>query len=163
MTQRTRIFLAIVLVLLLVGIVLGVDAILRRRAAMQAPADLPPGSIPIFADGAFAASFLPDDLAQLSEVSFIDAEEGKTQSGWMLADVLALHLSTGTFAPETEITVSSRDKSITLTWAEVSDPANMVIFDLAGRGTLKLVSLLDQLDVRDEWVQDVEKIEVVAP
>ena len=30
----------------------------------------------------------------------------------------------------------------------------------AGRGTLKLVSLLPQLDIRDEWVQDVDRIEV---
>jgi hypothetical protein len=34
------------------------------------------------------------------------------------------------------------------------------MFDLSGRGTLKLVSLLPRLDVRDEWVQDVDKIEI---
>jgi hypothetical protein len=47
-----------------------------------------------------------------------------------------------------------------LTWAEVDKPANMVMFDLSSRGTLKLVSLLDRLDVRDEWVQDVDRIEI---
>jgi hypothetical protein len=39
----------------------------------------------------------------------------------------------------------------------------MVMFDLSGRGTLKLVSTLERLDVRDEWVQDVDKIEVTQP
>jgi hypothetical protein len=39
----------------------------------------------------------------------------------------------------------------------------MVLFDLSGRGTLKLVSKLPQLDIRDEWVQDVDKIEIITP
>jgi hypothetical protein len=34
---------------------------------------------------------------------------------------------------------------------------------VSGRGTLKLVSTLERLDVRDEWVQDVDKIEVMKP
>jgi hypothetical protein len=38
-----------------------------------------------------------------------------------------------------------------------------VMFDLSGRGTLKLVSTLERLDVRDEWVQDVDQIEVSQP
>jgi hypothetical protein len=37
----------------------------------------------------------------------------------------------------------------------------MVMFDLSGRGTLKLVSkTLENFSTRDEWVQDVDKIEV---
>jgi hypothetical protein len=36
----------------------------------------------------------------------------------------------------------------------------MILFDISGRGTLKLVSLLDRLDTRDEWVQDSDKIEI---
>ena len=39
----------------------------------------------------------------------------------------------------------------------------MVMFDLSGRGTLKLVSKLEKLDVRDEWVQDTDKIEITTP
>jgi hypothetical protein len=38
----------------------------------------------------------------------------------------------------------------------------MVLFDLSSRGTLKLVSLLEQLNTRAEWVQDVDRIEVVS-
>ena len=55
---------------------------------------------------------------------------------------------------------SSRGKTAELTWAEVDESTNMVMFDLATRGTVKLVSLLEKLDTRDEWVQDVDKIEI---
>jgi hypothetical protein len=101
----------------------------------------------------------------LELVSFVDAEEGKTQEGWLLRDVLQLHVAPRQLQPDTTITVSSssRDKSAVVTWAEVDDPANWVMFDLSGRGTLKLVSTLERLDVRDEWVQDVDKIEVATP
>jgi hypothetical protein len=58
---------------------------------------------------------------------------------------------------------SSREKSQTLTWAEVRDPGNNVLFDLSGRGTLKLVSTIPGFDIRDSWVQDVDKIEVLSP
>ena len=58
------------------------------------------------------------------------------------------------------VTSSSRNKVVELTWDEVEQTSNMVMFDLSGRGTLKLVSLLERLDVRDEWVQDVDKIEI---
>jgi hypothetical protein len=83
----------------------------------------------------------------------------------MLRDVLLLHLSEESLTPTTRIVVisSSRDKAAELTWAEVDDTENMVMFDLSGRGTLKLVSKLERLDVRDEWVQDVEKIEIESP
>jgi hypothetical protein len=37
------------------------------------------------------------------------------------------------------------------------------MFDLSNRGTLKLVSKLEKLNTRDEWVQDVDKIEVQVP
>jgi len=45
----------------------------------------------------------------------------------------------------------------------VNDRENMVMFDLSNRGTLKLVSLLEKLDMRDEWVQDIDRIEVRNP
>ena len=55
------------------------------------------------------------------------------------------------------VSSSSREKSAQLTWEEVQNLDNMVLFDLASRGTLKLVSRLEKLDTRDEWVQDVDK------
>ena len=105
----------------------------------------------------------PADLDQLEKVNFVDAEDGKTQEGWMLRDVLMLHVDKKQLKDNSTITVISysRNKSVQLRWTEVNDAENMIMFDLSGRGTLKLVSVLEKLDVRDEWVQDIEKIEVV--
>jgi len=161
MNQNKRILIAVALLLAIVGIVLGVDTLQRQKAA----ADMPPGSIPIFIDGKFVASFVPEDLNQLKNVSFVDAEEGKTQDGWLLRDVLLLYLGEDNLQTKTEIMVSSssREKTQTLTWAEVEDQQNMVIFDLSGRGTLKLVSTIPGFDIRDAWIQDVDKIEITTP
>ncbi|MFN2271977.1 MAG: hypothetical protein ACK2US_14140 [Anaerolineae bacterium] len=158
---KGRIILIIGIIILIGGLVIGID-LLRRRAQESS---IPPGSVPIYVDGKLVAAFTPDDLEQLEKVSFVDAEEGKTQEGWMLRDVLLLHIAKADLSSETRITVSSssRDKSVQVTWAEVRDADNMVMFDLANKGTLKLVSKLERLDVRDEWVQDVDKIEVNAP
>lgn len=159
MSQRTRILIAVGILIVLVVVVLGVEALRRANSEPE----LAPGSIPITVDGKLVGGFVPDDLEVLEQVSFVDAEEGKTQEGWMLRDVLLLDVDEGDLGPETRIIVtsSSRDKSVELTWAEVDDPANWVMFDLSGRGTLKLVSVLERLDIRDEWVQDVDQIEVI--
>jgi hypothetical protein len=165
MSQSTRIVIVLLVLVVLVGAVLGIDVLRRRGSSTPAAggqATLAPGSIPIHVDGQLVGSFSPGDLEGLEQVSFVDAEEGKAQEGWLLRDVLRLHVDTDTLTPETLVTVSSssRDKSVQLSWAEVDDPANMVMFDLSGRGTLKLVSVLERLDVRDEWVQDVDRIQV---
>jgi hypothetical protein len=159
MNQRTRIVVAVAILAVLGGAVLGLEALRRHRLT---EADLEAGSIPIYGDGDLEAAFTANDLESLEQVSFQDAEEGKTQEGWMLRDVLLLHISGERLVPETKITVSSssRGKSAELTWSEVEDRENMVMLDLSGRGTLKLVSKLDRLDIRDEWVQDVDRIEV---
>ncbi len=162
MNQRKRILIAVAALVIIGGAVLGLEALRRQR---MAEADLEPGSIPIYVDGEMEAAFTPNDLESLEQVTFEDAEEGKTQEGWMLRDVLLLHLSQESLAPETQITVisSSRDKSADLTWAEVDEEENVVMFDLSGRGTLKLVSQLEKLNTRDEWVQDTDKIEIRSP
>ena len=158
MSQRTRILLVVGVLLILVAAVLAVEAV---RCASAEPT-LAPGSIPIYVDGKLVGGFVPDDLATLEEVSFVDDEEGKTQQGWMLRDVLLLHVRKSELEPQARIVVTStsRDKSAELSWSEVNDPANWVMFDLSGRGTLKLVSVLERLDVRDEWIQDVDRIDV---
>ncbi|MFL7807195.1 MAG: hypothetical protein ACK2VD_13900 [Anaerolineae bacterium] len=158
--NRTRAIVAVAAILIVAGVVLGVDFWQRSRSAA-----LDAVGIPIYVDGRLADKFIPADLEEMATVRFVDAEEGKTQEGWMLRDVLRLRLDGSRLQPETVIVVSSssRNRSAELTWAEVDDPANMVMFDLSGRGTLKLVSTLERLDVRDEWVQDVDKIEVRRP
>ena len=165
MTQTSRILIAIVVLIAIVAVILGIDAVRRRNSAtlvVEGQGALAPGSIPIYVDGEIVGGFGPDDLDQLEQASFVDAEEGKTQEGWMLRDVLLRHLEADELEPATRITVSSssRDKAAQLIWAEVDEPSNMVMFDLSGRGTLKLISTLERLDVRDEWVQDVDKIEI---
>lgn len=165
MDQKKRILIAIVILVVILGIVLGVDYLQRQQAAAQAPANMPPGSIPIYMDGDFVASFIPDDLSQLPAASFVDAEEGKTQDGWLLRDVLLLYLGEDNLQGESQVTVSSssREKSKTLSWAEVENKENNVLFDLSGRGTLKLVSTIPGFDIRDSWIQDVDKIEITSP
>jgi hypothetical protein len=103
-------------------------------------------------------------LQNLESVSFIDAVEQKPQDGWLLRDVILLFIDSGKLKPSYKVVVSSssRDKSIELTWAEVQEKTNMVMFDLSNRDTLKLVSLLEKLDTRDEWIQDVDKIEIFS-
>ena len=166
MTQSKRILIATFILILVVGAVLGIDALRRSRSTTtdENQVTLAPGSIPIYIDGQLAAGFSPDDLDQLEQVSFVDAEEGKTQEGWLLRDVLLLTVKEDDLEAGTLITVSSssQNKAAQLSWAEVDEPANMVMFDLAGRGTLKLVSLLEKLGTRDQWVQDVDKIEVAS-
>lgn len=159
MTQNKRILIAVAILIVIVGAVLGVDVLRRQHVT-----ELEPGSIPIYFEDRLVAGFKPDDLPQLDQVSFVDTEEGKTQEGWLLQDVLLLHIERDVFRDDTSIVVSSssRGKSVQLTWAEVDDADNMVMLDLSGRGTLKLVSgKIERLDVRDEWIQDVDKIEVI--
>lgn len=161
MTRRKRIGIAVLILIVLVGGVLGLDLLLRSRPEPT----LPPGSIPIWVDGRLVGGFTLADLEQLQKVGFVDAEEGKTQEGWLLRDVLRLHVQEASLQPETTIRVSSssRNKSVELTWAEVEQADNMVMFDLSNRGTLKLASRLEKLDTRDEWVQDVDRVEVAKP
>jgi len=162
MDQKKRIIIAIVILFVVVGGILGVDYLQRQEAASLAPVDMPPGSIPIFVNDKFVASFVPENLDQLDMTSFVEAEEGKTEEGWLLRDVLLLYLDANDLEAKTQVTVSSssREKYIDLTWAEVENIDNMVLFDLSGRGTLKLVSRIPGFDIRDAWVQDTDNIEV---
>jgi hypothetical protein len=166
MSQKMRILAGLALVVVLAGIILGLEYLRGRQDLPEGDqVTLTPGSVPLYLDGELVAAIVPDSLQSLETASFVDAEEGKPQTGWMLRDVLLVYLPAGSLTPETTITVisTSRDKSAVLTWAEVDAEGNMVLFDLSNRGTLKLVSLLERLDMRDEWVQDVDRIEVANP
>jgi hypothetical protein len=162
MGQNKRIFIASGILILLILSVIGIEYLRGKSLAKQIDASLEPGDIPVFWNGKLKGAFSPLDLETLTTTSFIDAEEGKTQEGWMLGEVLLTQFNENLFSDNTIIKIisTSREKSIELTWAEVKNPDNMVMFDLSGRGTLKLVSLLERLDVRDEWIQDVDKIEI---
>ncbi|MBN2005510.1 MAG: hypothetical protein JXA21_19280 [Anaerolineae bacterium] len=157
MKQRLRIIIALTILVVILGVVLGVETWRRQQATV-----LEPGAIPVYVNGRLAGQFREKDRERLEMVSFVDDEEGKTQEGWMLRDALLLIFDRDELRPETQVIVSSssQDKSASLTWAEIASPEAMVMFDLSGRGTLKLVSRLERLDTRNEWVQDVDKIEV---
>ncbi len=173
MNQKTRIWIGIGILALIVLLVAGIDALRRSTGGpvtasqgQAAPAvTLAPGSVPIYLNEKLIAGFTADAAGPLKKVSFTDAAEGKLQDGWLLRDVLLLYLKPSQLTPGTQVTVSSssRKKSAQLTWAEIDKVDNMVMFDLANRGTLKLVSKMERLSTRDEWVQDVDKIEVSRP
>ncbi len=162
MKQRTRVLIALGALVLVAVVVLGVDALQRQLASGT---ELPAGSIPLYLDGRFVAAFVPADLEGLTKTGFTDAEEGKPQEGYLLRDVIRRRLSAGELKPGSLVTVtsSSRGKQAQVSWSEVDDPANNVLLAVSNRGTLKLVSVLPALDVRDEWVQDVDRIEVTSP
>ncbi|MFC2031406.1 hypothetical protein ACFLWA_11865, partial [Chloroflexota bacterium] len=146
-----------------------VDAVRRAQGgtggAVAGEPTVVPGSIPIRLEGQVVGSFGPTDLDVLGQTSFVDAEESKIQEGWLLSDVILLHVEANQIESSSPIVVisSSRGRSAELDWSEVEDPANHVILDMSGRGTLKLVSTLERLDTRDEWVQDVDSIEIEGP
>ena len=168
MTQSKRILIALVILVVLIGLVLGVDALRRTQMRPDETAqDIPtpaPGSIPIYLNDQLVGAFAPADLEELQMTGFVDAEEGKTQEGWSLRDVILLHVQEQDLSPGAAVwvTSTSRDKKAELTWAEVKDPDNWVMFDISGRGTLKLVSVLERLDTRDEWIQDVDRIDIIV-
>ncbi len=162
MSQKIRIFIVLLILVVLTGAVIGIETLRGQRIAAEIDASLEPGDIPVYWNGNLRAAFSPTDIENLPLATFKDAEEGKTQEGWMLKDVLLTYFKESQFSDDTLINVlsSSQAKSAEVTWAEVANPDNMVMFDLSGRGTLKLVSLLERLDIRDEWVQDVDRIEI---
>jgi len=165
MSQTRRLIIAVAILVFLVGIVLGVDALRGKSTANSIDITVEAGDIPIYVSGELLAAFNGDDLNDIQQMQFIDKEEGKTQEGWLVSSVFNQFFETDDFSDVLQIvfTSSSRNKSITLTWEEIRNPDNMVLFDLSGRGTLKLVSLLERLDTREEWIQDVDKIEVIEP
>lgn len=168
LSQQGRIWIALGIIGLIAVAVLGGE-VLRGRLVTGVTTGpeptLAPGGIPIYLDGRLIASFTPADLGQLQKVSFIEPVEGKEQDGWLLRDILLVHLKAEQLKQESQVVVSSgsRKKSAQLTWAEVAEPANQVMFDLSNRGTLKLVSVLPKLDEREEWVQDTDLIEIATP
>ncbi len=163
MSQRNRILIGIAAILFVVAGFFVYDILSHRGGS--ANSDLPPGAVPIIKDNVMVGAMTPEDLEDLEQVSFKDAEEGKTQEGWLLSDALSIYINTDSLSPGTPITVSSssREKSVTIPWSDVSNPENFVMFDVSGRGTLKLVSLgLDYFDERDEWVQDADQIDIIT-
>jgi len=162
--KKSRLILALLLIIGIAVIIVAVTSVQRLLATrpVGTSTPLPAGSIPIYKDGDFMGAFTPNFLSRLPTAQFTDVYEEKPQDGWLLSQVILMVVPQSQLTPQTVVIVSSssREKSAQLTWAEVQDPANFVMFDLSNRGTLKLVSVLPQLDGRNEWVQDVDRIEI---
>ena len=168
MKRYVRFLVAIGILLVISILVLGVDMWQRKAASQPASTatPLPPGSLPIYFNDLLVGGFSPADLEKLPKVSFTDSVENKLQEGWLLRDVILLYITVEKLKPDSLVIVSSssRGKKAQLTWSEVELETNLVMFDLSNRGTLKLVSAaLPSLDTREEWVQDVDRIEIKAP
>lgn len=165
MKQSKRIILAVGLIIVLISVVLGVENLRAKIIAKEQNVSLNPGDVPVYKDGKLLAAIHSEDLADLPIAQFTDTEKGKAQEGWLIVDIMGKYFKTNLFPDSLQLVFlsSSRDKSIALTWDEIADPNNMVMFDLSGRGTLKLVSKLERLDTRNEWIQDVDRIEIIEP
>jgi hypothetical protein len=165
--KNSRIWIALVLIAGVVVVILATTSVQRLLATRPSGTNtpLPPGSIPIYLNQKFMGAFTPDFLNSMPTLQFTDVYEEKPQDGWALSKVILLVVPERQLDPQSVVVVtsSSRDKSAKLTWAEVKDPANYVMFDLSNRGTLKLVSVLPALDGRNEWVQDVDRIDITGP
>ncbi|MBU0493318.1 MAG: hypothetical protein KKA73_00550 [Chloroflexi bacterium] len=168
MTQTTRILIVVVIVVVIALALasLGIWQLLQPAPPASTPAE---GMIHIYVDGAFRANTSPAEIAGLPQGAFQDAEEGKTQEGAWLKDLIARHVDVGNLSPVSEIRVqgahrqTGEARTAAVTWVEAQDEGNHVILDVSGDGlAVKLVSTLPRLDTRDEWVQAVSRIDVVT-
>lgn len=170
MQSNKRILMLLIVIAVVIVIVIGVTFFQRQMVSISwpnagSPTPLPAGAVPIYLNGELIGGFTPDSLSGLQAARFTDTVENKLQDGWLLKDILLSVAPDINFNSQTQVVVSSssRDKSATLSWEEIAPPENLVMFDISNRGTLKLVSTLPQLDGRDEWVQDVDRIEIKTP
>ena len=161
-------------ILIVVGVILAMAAgaaiygAVMQNQMRNASSDTPqPNMIHLYVDGSFVANVSPTDLGKLPGASFTDAEEGKLQEGWWLKDVIWLYVDEDRLAADSEVEVAGirgttgETKQKALTWQQVSEPANHVIFDLTGDGqSVKLVSAIAGFDTRDAWIQGVSRIDV---
>jgi len=162
MNQKKRILLLLGGLAAIIAVMFVVEYIRGISQANNSDGELQPGDVAIYWNGKLDLGFSAVDLETLEKVTFTDKEDQKIQEGWLLKDILLNFYSNDQFSEDTVIRVSSSSRSLTATviWDEVLNDKNFIMFDLSGRGTLKLVSVLERLDERAEWVQDIDKIEI---
>ncbi len=120
MSQRTRILIAVAAIVLIGAAIIGLEMLRGRSVTGGAIAGSPrwrPVVSPSTLTDGWSLASRRQIWSQLAEASFADAAEGVVQEGWLLSDILRLHLKTEP-GPDTQITVSSssRQKSAVLTW-----------------------------------------------
>lgn len=122
------------------------------------------GQTGLYVNGDLVAGFDVAALEDLERHTFEDTERGVQQTGWLLMDVVQF-LTDEALADGATVSVSSssRGASAELSGSDINDAANNVVLALTNRGTLRLASTLEELDERNEWVGDVDKIEITSP
>jgi len=162
MNQKKRIILLLGGLVAITAVMFVIEYFRGISQAKNSDGELQPGDVGIYWNGKLDMGFSAVDLETLGKVSFTDNEDQKIQEGWLLKDILLNFYSKDQFSEDTVIRVSSSSRSLSATviWDEVLNDKNFILFDLSGRGTLKLVSVLERLDERAEWIQDVDKIEI---
>ncbi len=166
MSQKVKI-LIVVGVLVVIAIMLAAVGFFSQTQTAQAPSSTPQaGMIHFYVDGKFVANLAPADFQKLPAASFVDKEQGKTQSGFWLRDVIRLYVKDNTLTPTSQVVVTgvrqgTEKKIATLTWAETLEPANSVLFSPSNDGaSVKIAAMLDRLATRDNWVQGLTQIDV---
>jgi hypothetical protein len=164
MSNSRRIIIAITVIALFVGAILAIEIYRERRGPRHAgPKLFSDGCIPVHHGKKAPSAFCPDDTAKLAKTGFIEKKENKLQEGWLLKDVLLLYLKNEDFSPETVVQVesSSRKKKVDIRWKDLSNDSNRIILSMTKQGRLKLASKMKGLDAREQWVQEVDRIEVI--
>jgi hypothetical protein len=83
-----------------------------------------------------------------------------------LRDVIRAYVKENTLAPTSQVIVTgicqgTKKKSATLTWAEVLDSANHVLYSPSNDGaSVKIAATLDRLSTRNDWIQGLTQIDV---
>ncbi len=166
MSQKTRMFIVIIALVLIAVFLAGIGFISQTQTA-QAPATTPqPGMIHLYLDGTFVANLMPTETQKLPAASLVDKEQGKTQNGYWLKDVVRLYVKETALMPTSKITVTgvrqgTEKKSATVTWAETLDPSNNLLFSPSNDGSsVKIAATMDRLSTRDNWIQGLTQIDV---
>ena len=166
MSQNVRIFI-VVGVLGLIAVGLAVYGTVVQSQMPLAPLSTPqPGMIHLFVDGNFVANLIVTDMQKLPAGSFVDKEQNKTQSGFWLRDVIRLYVKEASLSPTSQVTITgirqgTEKKSATLTWAEVLDANNNVLFSPSNDGSsVKIAASMDKLATRNDWIQGLTQIDV---
>jgi len=162
--DRKQLFIAGIIVV--IAVALGIQGYLQMavRAPTEEPVD---GLLHVYVDDVFIANVAPADALALEAHEFTDAEEGVAQAGPRLDELVLLYVDSSRLRDESKITVSGSrkgaDKTASVTWAEAIDISNNIILDVSSSGdSLKLVSTLPRMDVRAEWVQGINRIDVTT-
>ncbi|MBC7234756.1 MAG: hypothetical protein H5T69_02860 [Chloroflexi bacterium] len=168
MSSKVRLF--ILLTLLAMAMVV-IDLVFIALLSRQTPplAQPQPERITIYLDGQLVAEADLTTIASSEIVSFQDAERGERFKGLWVDALLLRYVAEDKLAPETTIIFvgrapgSGNTREVKLTWAEISDHENRVLLGTSrAEGAPTLVGALERLDTREEWVQDVSRIDILT-